>query len=275
MAGRRPGGRRAGLAGAGARPGPGQLHRAGGRAGPRAADRPRVRLPHREGQGGRRAGLAARRPGAGRGGPGRPRPGRRGPGGRQRALVGRRGGGRDPGAGPGGRRPAVRRAALRRAGRAGRGAPAGAGAGSPPTSRSAAPRTRCGWRWPEPRTWRCSSALRWAGCAARWPWREACGLPCVVSSALQTSVGLAAEVALAGALPELQFACGLGTGALLAADVVAEPLRPTDGWLRRCRGALPSRSCGTRTRRTRTAPAGGTSGWPGSQFSPTDRIAYP
>jgi o-succinylbenzoate synthase len=60
---------------------------------------------------------------------------------------------------------------------------------------------------------------------------QACGLPCVVSSALQTSVGLAAEVALAGALPDLEFACGLGTGALLAADVVAEPLQPTDGWL--------------------------------------------
>jgi o-succinylbenzoate synthase len=60
---------------------------------------------------------------------------------------------------------------------------------------------------------------------------EACGLPCVVSSALQTSVGLAAELALAGALPELQFACGLGTGALLAADVVESPLMPRDGWL--------------------------------------------
>jgi O-succinylbenzoate synthase len=59
----------------------------------------------------------------------------------------------------------------------------------------------------------------------------ACGLPCVVSSALQTSVGLAAEVALAGALPELEFACGLGTGALLAADVVAAPLAPRNGWL--------------------------------------------
>jgi o-succinylbenzoate synthase len=66
---------------------------------------------------------------------------------------------------------------------------------------------------------------------------EACGLPCVVSSALQTSVGLAAEVALAGALPELEFACGLGTGALLAADVVAQPLRPRDGWL-----AVPRRA---------------------------------
>jgi o-succinylbenzoate synthase len=60
---------------------------------------------------------------------------------------------------------------------------------------------------------------------------EACGLPCVVSSALQTSVGLAAEIALAGALPELDFACGLGTGALLTADVVAEPLVPVDGWV--------------------------------------------
>lgn len=60
---------------------------------------------------------------------------------------------------------------------------------------------------------------------------EACGLPCVVSSALQTSVGLAAEIALAGALPELPFACGLGTGALFTADVVAEPLVPRDGWL--------------------------------------------
>jgi o-succinylbenzoate synthase len=60
---------------------------------------------------------------------------------------------------------------------------------------------------------------------------EACGLPCVVSSALETSVGLAAEVALAGALPHLDLACGLGTGALLTADVVADPLVPENGWL--------------------------------------------
>jgi o-succinylbenzoate synthase len=60
---------------------------------------------------------------------------------------------------------------------------------------------------------------------------EACGLPCVVSSALQTSVGLAGELALAGALPDLDLACGFGTGALLAADVVAAPLLPHDGWL--------------------------------------------
>jgi O-succinylbenzoate synthase len=42
----------------------------------------------------------------------------------------------------------------------------------------------------------------------------------VVSSALESGVGLAAEIALAGSLPSCEFACGLGTGALLAADVV-------------------------------------------------------
>ncbi|WP_433874673.1 o-succinylbenzoate synthase [Sinomonas atrocyanea] len=60
--------------------------------------------------------------------------------------------------------------------------------------------------------------------------REA-GLPAVVSSALDTSVGLAAGVALAAALPQLPYACGLGTGALLAHDVVRSPLVPEGGYL--------------------------------------------
>jgi o-succinylbenzoate synthase len=60
---------------------------------------------------------------------------------------------------------------------------------------------------------------------------EAAGLPCVVSSALETSVGLAAGLALAGALPELDLACGLGTTSLLVGDVVTDPLRPVDGHL--------------------------------------------
>jgi o-succinylbenzoate synthase len=62
---------------------------------------------------------------------------------------------------------------------------------------------------------------------------EAAGLPCVVSSALETSVGLAAQLALAGALPELDFACGLGTLSLLDGDVVPDiaALRPADGYL--------------------------------------------
>src|SRR3569833_3174817 len=60
---------------------------------------------------------------------------------------------------------------------------------------------------------------------------EACGLPCVVSSAVETSVGLAAGLALAGALPELEFACGLGTISLLEGDVCASSLSPVDGYL--------------------------------------------
>lgn len=60
-----------------------------------------------------------------------------------------------------------------------------------------------------------------------------CGVPCVVSSAVETSIGLSAGLALAGALPELPFSCGLGTRSLLAGDLVAEPrsLDPVDGYL--------------------------------------------
>ncbi|WP_369132910.1 o-succinylbenzoate synthase [Modestobacter sp. I12A-02662] len=60
---------------------------------------------------------------------------------------------------------------------------------------------------------------------------EAHGLPCVVSSALESSVGIAAGVALAAALPELPFACGLATVALFTADVCGQPLLPVDGAL--------------------------------------------
>lgn len=58
---------------------------------------------------------------------------------------------------------------------------------------------------------------------------RACGLPVVVSSALDTSVGIAAGVALAAALPELPFACGLGTVGLFEADVAHQALRAVDG----------------------------------------------
>ncbi len=60
---------------------------------------------------------------------------------------------------------------------------------------------------------------------------EAHGLPCVVSSALESSVGIAAGVALAAALPELPFACGLATVAMFTADVSSTPLLPVDGML--------------------------------------------
>ncbi len=52
----------------------------------------------------------------------------------------------------------------------------------------------------------------------------ACGLPVVVSSALDTSVGISAGVALAAALPDLPYACGLATTSLMAADVVRDSL---------------------------------------------------
>ena len=58
---------------------------------------------------------------------------------------------------------------------------------------------------------------------------DAAGLPAVVSSALETSVGLAAGIALAAALPELPHACGLGTATLLATDVTDDPIVPRDG----------------------------------------------
>ena len=58
------------------------------------------------------------------------------------------------------------------------------------------------------------------------------GLPAVVSSALESSVGLAQGAHLAAALGlahEGAAACGLGTAALLAADVTAHPLLPVAG----------------------------------------------
>jgi O-succinylbenzoate synthase len=60
---------------------------------------------------------------------------------------------------------------------------------------------------------------------------EDIGLPVVVSSALETSVGIAAGVALAAALPDLPYACGLATVQLLTADLVTDPLLPVGGEL--------------------------------------------
>jgi o-succinylbenzoate synthase len=60
---------------------------------------------------------------------------------------------------------------------------------------------------------------------------EDIGMPVVVSSALETSLGLAAGVALAAALPRLDHACGLATRSLLTADVASPELVPVDGML--------------------------------------------
>ena len=57
-------------------------------------------------------------------------------------------------------------------------------------------------------------------------------LPIVVSSALDTAVGISAGIATAAALPTLDHACGLGTGALFVDDVTTDPPRQTSGELR-------------------------------------------
>jgi o-succinylbenzoate synthase len=83
---------------------------------------------------------------------------------------------------------------------------------------------------------------------------ERIGLPVVVSSALETSIGIRAGVALAAALPELPYACGLNTVALLADDLATVPLVADRGALpvaelevdetalRRCSAPEPARS---------------------------------
>ena len=55
------------------------------------------------------------------------------------------------------------------------------------------------------------------------------GLPCVVSSALDTSVGLGMGAYLAAAAMAPGYAAGLGTAAMFAADVTTEPLLPVGG----------------------------------------------
>src|SRR5882757_5025347 len=55
-------------------------------------------------------------------------------------------------------------------------------------------------------------------------------IPIVVSSALDSAVGIGHGLLAAAALPELQHACGLGTGGLFVEDIV-EPVTPVDGYL--------------------------------------------
>ncbi|MCX7520684.1 o-succinylbenzoate synthase [Microbacterium sp. STN6] len=55
------------------------------------------------------------------------------------------------------------------------------------------------------------------------------GLPAVVSSAIDTSVGLAMGARLAACMPELEYDCGLATAALLAADITDERMLPVAG----------------------------------------------
>ena len=153
-----------------------------------ARDRPGLgRLPHRQGQGRRAGPDRGRRPGPGRGGPRRARPRRPGAGRRQRRLGRRHRGADGPAARPG--RGWSTSSSPAAPSRSSRRCAAASTCRSPPTSRSAGPRTRCGWpgwRPPTSRSSRCSrsagsrpacgspsrSACRWS-CPRRWSPRSA------------------------------------------------------------------------------------------------------
>ena len=76
----------------------------------------------------------------------------------------------------------------------------------------------------------------------------------VVSSALDSSPGMAAGVALAAALTELDHACGLGTINLLDGDVIADPLVPRDGTIDVARAAAARHLDPTCVERHRASP---------------------
>jgi O-succinylbenzoate synthase len=60
---------------------------------------------------------------------------------------------------------------------------------------------------------------------------DAAGVPAAVTSMRETSVGIAAGLALAAALPDLPYACGLAAR-MPGGDVVRDPLVPEHGSLR-------------------------------------------
>ncbi|MBA0045915.1 o-succinylbenzoate synthase [Mycobacteroides sp. LB1] len=68
------------------------------------------------------------------------------------------------------------------------------------------------------------------GVAALLGIAERIGLPVVISSALDSAVGIGIGLRAAAALPVLEHACGLGTGGFFVEDVADTPA-PEDGYL--------------------------------------------
>ncbi len=100
---------------------------------------------------------------------------------------------------------------------------------------------------------------------------ERAGLPVVVSSALESSVGLAAGLALAAALPELPYACGLATARCSPTTCVADAPRVAGGALPAPTGPVaPTRGCSPRTRPTQSSAPAGRIGSRGSSRSPVE-----
>jgi len=69
------------------------------------------------------------------------------------------------------------------------------------------------------------------GIAASLEIAQSLGLEVVVSSALETSLGISQGLHLAGALPELNYDCGLGTLNLFDGDIVQPSLIPNQSML--------------------------------------------
>ena len=77
--------------------------------------------------------------------------------------------------------------------------------------------------------------IKWApsgGITAALEIIEKIELPVVISSALESSVGISHGVALASVVPNLYGACGLGTVSLLEGDVTSKPLIAEDGFIK-------------------------------------------
>jgi len=85
--------------------------------------------------------------------------------------------------------------------------------------------------------------IKWAptgGIVAALEVIEKIGLPVVISSALDSSVGISHGLSLAEAIPNLYGACGLGTVCLFEGDVTSNPLMPINGIIKN-RKVIPDR----------------------------------
>jgi len=76
--------------------------------------------------------------------------------------------------------------------------------------------------------------LKWqpiGGFAAAHAIAEQVGLPVVISSALETGIGISHGLALAASFPDQSYACGLGTVALFEGDICNPATTTSDGFL--------------------------------------------
>ncbi|AGC60962.1 bifunctional O-succinylbenzoate synthase / acetyltransferase [Mycobacterium liflandii 128FXT] len=96
-------------------------------------------------------------------------------------------------------------------------------------------------------------------------------IPVVISSALDSAVGIAAGLSAAAALPQLQHACGLGTGGLFVEDVAEPPSRSTARWPRSgWRRTRPG--CGRWAPRRIGGSGGSTGSRPATRCCTVDRV---